>query len=346
MMIKHSLSSTLALAIFLSAPSYAANPFSTFFKKIKNSVSDCNWDYKKEEDLVRIRQEMLNTPQPEIVDMIHFQESDFETKPFLKEFKYVIVVNNESPYLHSHEMLSKDVVNSVSTEMMTPEAHEFFNKVKIFGVPIYRDGKYLLSRAPGAQTMRIYENGKLIRVAPVSTGRGIFELKAKTPQCSFRPAQSYYSYTEPGYFTFQELVKNYESSDYDADMPNAMFYIRNRGIALHEVFKKEKIAALGVRASGGCTRLDPNTAETLFESVKATAGAAIPVIDRSGNPTFDGNGDLVRKTKEEIIFKDGKKMIRPTYSALLIVQPVEVKGQDRELERSVNYRYTEDTGVK
>lgn len=318
---------------------YAGNPISGFFKKFRNAVSDCQWDEKDEKDLLLIRKEMLNTKYPEMVALSPFTEDDFRTKPYLNEFKFVVVVNNSSPYQHNETLLAKEVVNSLNDFEMTLDAFDFFKKIRQFGFAKKENGKYLLSKIPGAQTIRIYENGRLLRLAAVSTGRGTFELRAKSSACSFRPAKSYYSYTENGYFTFQELIKDYESNDYDADMPNAMFYDRSRGLALHEVFLKEKINALGARASGGCTRLDPDTAETLFGLISATQGAAIPVLKRDGTLELNEDGSIKRKNKEVILLSNGKKMIRPTYSALLIIQPHTVTSTYSSDEQFARFRY-------
>lgn len=332
----------LLFSFIFSNYAHAGNPISTIIKKFKNAVNDCTWDPKKEEDMVKIRTEMLNTPYPEMAYIVPFKESDFQEKPYLREFKYVVVVNNANPYLNHTQLSSKQDVNSLVTSEMTPAAFDFFRNIQLFGSPIYQNGKYLLSRIQGAQTARIYENGHLIRVTPISTGRGIFELKAKQPVCNFRPATSYYSYTESGYYTFQELIKDYESNDYDADMPNAMFYDRSRGLALHEVFKKEKINALGTRASGGCTRMDPNTAATLYEAIKSTQGATIPVIKRDGSVELLDDGSVARKNNEVFYFKNGKKSVQPTYSALLIIQPDPVVSLDPVAEMNANFHYIQD----
>ncbi|MFN8791852.1 MAG: L,D-transpeptidase, partial [Bdellovibrionales bacterium] len=132
-----------------------------------------------------------------------------------------------------------------------------------------------------------------------------------------------------------------------ADMPNAMFYKRGRGLALHEVNIPAKIADLGKRASGGCTRLDPDTANNLFDLVKATEGATIPVIDESGNPVLDARGQLTYKNREVIIYGEGQRDERRmppvrAYSALLIIQPDPVVALNPQFEQIVNFRFQPD----
>lgn len=335
-------------------------------RKIDNLARNCSWDYNDPVDVAISNYERLTTALPVGLNrqVTPFKESDFQTKPWMREFEYVIVVNNSNSFRQNEKLpqgLPVDlpslstlgIIDSpTNSENSVMPAQQFVSQygslafqVRRFGA-LERDAnkKPIPSGIRGAQTIRIYQRGQLLRVARVSTGRHEFELRDRTVTCGNRPAESYYSVTESGYYTFQELMKDYKSKSFDdADMPNSMFYIRNRGIALHEVNLPEKLANLGKRASGGCTRLDPDTASSLFEAVYATQGARIPVIDLHGNPVRDAFGRQAYKEREEVVYNEGetrqRRVSMPTYSALLIVQPDSVEPLNPASESQAQFRY-------
>ena len=326
--------------------SYAGgNPFRHFI----NNFRDCAFDNNDPYERTMTDYERLTTPPPVNANypITPFKESDFQTKPWLREFEYVIVVNISNSVSQNENLPPNlplrlppysnfGIMDRSSTDAIASFNSQFGNlawQVFTFGkLNLGSDKKPIPSNIRGAQTVRIYRRGQLIRIAKISTGRNQFEIRGQNPSCKTRPAESYYSITEPGYFTFQELQKSgYQSASYDdADMPNAMFYMRNRGIALHEEPADNLIANLGRRASGGCTRMDPDTAANLFDAVYATRGTPIPVIDRSGRPVLDASGHLTYKNKEVIKYYEGtsreRQTTNTTYSALLINQrePVEI----------------------
>ncbi len=326
-------------------------------------LRDCTWDYNNPVDVAITNYERVTTPLPAGLNrkVIPFKESDFQSKPWIRQYEYVVVVNNSNSYKQNEIVPTQvPIVLPALSELgliLDNESSvmpaQYFDmqygslamQVRKFGAPL-RDGnnKRMATGIKGAQTIRVYHRGQLIRVAKVSTGRHVFELRDRIGACGNRPVESYYSVTESGYYNFQELAKEFKSKSYDeADMPNAMFYIRNRGIALHEVSLSEKIANLGARASGGCTRMDPNTASTLFEAVLATRGATIPVIDLTGKPVLDARGQLTYKSREEVIYYEGqgreRRTVLPSYNALLIVQPDSVESTVPWQEEVAQFRY-------
>ena len=91
------------------------------------------------------------------------------------------------------------------------------------------------------QKMRVYQNGVLKYVWPVSTAR-----KGKV--------------TPTGTWNAKFLSKNHRSSIYDnAPMPYSIFYSGN--FAIHGT---NHIKRLGRPASAGCVRLHPDHAKVLF----------------------------------------------------------------------------------
>ncbi len=98
-----------------------------------------------------------------------------------------------------------------------------------------------------AQTLTVTRDGQVLHTWPVSTGRtGRF-----TPSGKFRAFR---------------LEKDHFSREFDdAPMPHSIFFT-DRGHAIHGSFETKK---LGRPASGGCVRLAPEHAKTLFEMVQA-----------------------------------------------------------------------------
>jgi lipoprotein-anchoring transpeptidase ErfK/SrfK len=96
-----------------------------------------------------------------------------------------------------------------------------------------------------AQTMRVYVNGELRHVWPVSTARRGY----RTPVGSYRPTT---------------LSRFHRSSKYNwSPMPHSIFF--RGGYAIHGSYD---IRSLGGPASHGCVRLHPANARELFQMVK------------------------------------------------------------------------------
>ena len=363
------------LVTMLTSPSHA------FLGRIFDAIVNpgCKWDAKDPVDAAIMMHERLSTPLPLGLNrkVVPFLESDLRTKPWIRAYEYVIVINNQSPYQHFTELpprmpfitnslkdfgiidvTKSNAFNSVSDTLSGEEtaanAKYFINqfsaeakKVSNFGEVIReRNARGELvpkrSNLNDAQTLRIYRNGQLIRKTKISTGRGSFQLRGRKAHCE-QPLESYHTYTEPGYFNFQALEKDYKSKSYDADMPNAMFYHRGRGLALHAALES-KIPYLGTPHSGGCTRMDPLSAESLYESILATENSTIPVIDILGNPVLDAWGQMTYKNSETIIYGEGTSRemrveSKKSYNALLIIQTEPVKDANPEYDRYYTHVY-------
>lgn len=362
------------LVTMLTTPSHA------IFGFIADAFnSGCDWNVKNPVDAAIMMHERLSTPLPKGLNrkVVLFKESDFRTKPWIKAYEYVIVINNQSPYQHFTELPAtmplitnslkefgiidvtkptsyNSVNDTLTSEQSASNAAYFVNqfskeakKVSQFGEIIREKnarGEMVPKKSglPDVQTVRIYRNGQLIRKTKISTGRGSFQLRGRKAHCE-QPVESYHTYTEPGYFNFQELIKDYKSKSYDADMPNAMFYNMGRGLALHAALAV-KIPYLGTPHSGGCTRMDPDTAESLYEAILATENSTIPVIDILGNPVLDARGQLTYKRSETMIYAEGtsrEKRIETnrSYNALLIIQTEPVKDANPDNDKSYTHVY-------
>lgn len=159
-----------------------------------------------------------------------------------------------------------------------------------------------------AQTIKVYEYGKLIRETKVSTGRDQFERAGEN-----HAKRDSWTVTPTGYYTPTFLSKNHRSSAYGGifsgifggtKMPFAIFF--NGDIALHEAPKGTE-SMLGKKASGGCVRLPSALAPELFERVEATSGSRIPAFNVDGTIKTDNNGNYAYREKSG-------------YSALIIVK--------------------------
>lgn len=159
-----------------------------------------------------------------------------------------------------------------------------------------------------AQTIKVFEYGKLIITDKVSTGRDAFESAGEHGS-----KMDAWTVTPTGYYTPEYLDKDHKSSAYGGKwswlkggvkMPYAIFF--NGGIALHERPKGTE-SMLGKNASGGCVRLSDTLASDLFLRVQETAGSRNPRFNVDGTPVLDAQGQLVHSSNTG-------------YSTLIIVQ--------------------------
>ncbi len=115
----------------------------------------------------------------------------------------------------------------------------------LFTVPALADIKITVDKT--TQTLTVMRDGQTLHTWPVSTGRtGRF-----TPSGNFR--------------AFRMEKDHYSKEFDDAPMPHSIFFT-DRGHAIHGSYETKK---LGRPASGGCVRLAPENAKTLFELVQA-----------------------------------------------------------------------------
>lgn len=160
------------------------------------------------------------------------------------------------------------------------------------------------------QSIKVYENAKLVLVSKASTGREKFEEGCKPgqdPKADHCSVRAYWSTTPVGYFDVDKLVENYFSNLWKTWMPYAVFF--ESGIATHQAPAGTE-GKLGQRASGGCVRLHPNIAPVIYKKVEDAGQGLVPVLARNGELKKTPAGDTIRKIG---------------YKTLVIVQNVEVK---------------------
>ena len=105
-----------------------------------------------------------------------------------------------------------------------------------------------------AQRMRVYVDGGLAYVWPVSTARRGY-------------------WTPPGNYYVQRMARMWYSRKYDmSPMPHSLFFYG--GYAIHGT---GAIRQLGRPASHGCVRLHPANARALYQLVGSYGGARIHV---------------------------------------------------------------------
>lgn len=142
------------------------------------------------------------------------------------------------------------------------------------------------------QTIRVYENGKIIYKWLVSTGREKLETSVS--------GKVYRTVTPVGYFRPFKIEEVHHSLTWNSDMPHSVFF--RGGVATHEGHAIEK---LGMRASGGCVRLSAETAKIFYDLVKKTGTAKVSQINRDGSEALD---------------VEGKPVLADTYNVLIIVE--------------------------
>ncbi|AZZ35402.1 hypothetical protein CIK05_00830 [Bdellovibrio sp. qaytius] len=144
------------------------------------------------------------------------------------------------------------------------------------------------------QTLRVYENQKVILLTKISSGRETYEKgcgpgqEPKKDHCSQR---AYWSTTPVGYFDVDTLDENYFSNLWQTWMPYAVFF--ESGIATHQAPAGTE-GKLGGRASGGCVRMHPNMAPVLFSYVQKAGKGLVPKVNRDGSVAQTKQGDTVR----------------------------------------------------
>jgi hypothetical protein len=262
MNVKALVSSVLIVAMAQSAGA------TSLWGKIKNTFNDCKYT---DQDRPVIDMEKLTTVK--LTDNIsaQFSMNDFNEKPWMRDFRYVIVVNKAE-------------------------------------------------KGPNRQTLRIFENGYLVLTTKVSTGREGFELKRKNQVCAGAPPRSYWSNTPTGYYTPKFLSIDHKSSSWDSDMPFAVFFDVENGLALHQAYPKyEKY--LGSRASGGCVRLANGVAEDVFNRIALTEGSNAPLVNKDGTPVLDAEGKVTYATSQIWVNPKSQRVSKfKNYSALIIVE--------------------------
>lgn len=158
-------------------------------------------------------------------------------------------------------------------------------------------------RKPGefaAQTLYIYKRNAnnqldLILTTAVSTGKEI------TPTTSD---------TREGYTRIQSAQATYVSRKYGEAMPFSLWFESEYGTAIHQTLQSRCDSLIGARASAGCIRLCPGTAENVFKiATQFPRSSAIVLLDkRNGKPVKYGHNNTTVRINENLVL-DAPKVI-------------------------------------
>jgi hypothetical protein len=213
-----------------------------------------------------------------------------------------VAAANNAPLLTSD---TADLANAVALRVRDSVPSNLF---PYFDVYLYVSKA---AQGPWAQHMFIFHRAPdrhlvFEQSIPVSTGR--------------ERREKYFTSTPTGLFELDpnRFDRNHRSHRWNnAPMPWAMFLdytINNHlaGVALHSGIGH--VALLGQRASGGCVRLPPEMAQTLFKRFQADEHGMVPVFafnDTHSTTLTDGTLQLGA---------DGQPLLTPGYKVLLIIQ--------------------------
>lgn len=264
-----------------------------------------------------------STPPPRPVEAdVHFQESDFSAKPWMREFQWVVVVNRankgaDKQSIRVYHEQSLIQYGEVKTYLESLDGLQEMTKTKD---PNRKDRKERIDELAGKQ----WSPG----VFKVSTGRNGYE-----PKGEHHSRHDSWSTTPTGFYVPQAFVQKHKSESYSNKlceslagkllgavlrkkmctyMENVTFF--NGGIGLHKAIPGTE-PVLGTKASGGCVRLPAALAEYLFHNFDEAKGDAVPVVNLDGTVKLDASGAIVREKTHKGDW--GKLAAR---SVLIIVQ--------------------------
>ena len=173
------------------------------------------------------------------------------------------------------------------------------------------------AKGPGAQTLRLYTNGRFVLETKVSTGVESLEyvtaLSGFFRQFGRGATHSHWRHTTRGVFTVKRVeAGDYKSNESNFHMPFAMFFNDKRGLAVHQVppdlkgGEKAGENALGNRASSGCVRVHKDTIQQIHGAVVAAGTGETPVLDS--------------RTGEVVLKENGQKSFQVGYKSIVIVE--------------------------
>lgn len=282
----------------------------------------------------------VSVPRP-VEFNVPFDESVFESKPWTKEFEFVIVVNKatqgperQSIRVYRNQVLVQfeEIEASLNTLYAVDEQrlNELQSSTRMSRADI-KNQIELISSAMNERASRIKELKTKMRapgVFRVSTGRDAFEKKGE-----HHSQKDSWSVTPAGWFVPQYFARKHKSESYSTKscdsafgkflgailkkelctyMEHALFF--NVAIALHKAIPGTE-GALGSKASGGCVRLPAALAEYIYVNVNAAKGHPVPAIQKNGEPKLDAAGNIIRETMHKSEW--GTTAAR---SALIVVQ--------------------------
>jgi len=167
------------------------------------------------------------------------------------------------------------------------------------------------AKGPLAQRMYVFrqDHGALTLLYDwaASTGREKPEKDAQgDPAFTATPAGLYQF--DPG-----RMYRQYHSTNWDQDMPNAMFFNwqsegMQTGLAIHAA-TGDDVARLGQRASAGCVHLSPENARTLFALVKGEYRGEVPRFAIDASDTMSSRGKFSRRPDGSLRMAEGYRVL-------------------------------------
>ncbi len=155
---------------------------------------------------------------------------------------------------------------------------------------------------PGAQTLRLYTNRQLRLTTAVSTGREDIEvinpIRSVINSIFKGTTETHWRHTTRGFYAIRRVeTAAYRSGESKFQMPYAMFFNSQKGLAVHQVppdlsgGEAAGEARLGRRASSGCVRVHKSRILEIYGAVTAAGRGEIPKISsRTGRVTTDSYG--------------------------------------------------------
>jgi hypothetical protein len=225
----------------------------------------------------------------------------------------------------SAQVYADDLLHPLSDEMieelgMTPAEDIDYNKMRAPTrsqiAQFLKEHKVVIivnksAAGPNAQTMTVYENGTEVIQAKVSTG--------KEQRVTSSSGRTYVSTTPVGFFRPTKMYTDYLSYTWNAQMPNAVFFIG--GIAIHAT-GTSNYSKLGTRASGGCVRTTLEVSKQLREFIMDSGRGSAPGMyviknEASGRNIITGNTVSVSAVDRSSGDKTGKLV--QNWDTLIIV---------------------------
>jgi hypothetical protein len=219
---------------------------------------------------------------------MHYNWYDFRIMNLFTLFTLLFSLAPHASLAIGYDELNSSIisVSALEDEKLLVASPEDFQRAKVV-VVINK-----ATTGSTAQKMRVYMDGSLEHEWLVSTGREQME-KAKS-------GRVYRTTTPIGYYRPTVLEENHFSYTWKSNMPHSVFFIG--GVAIHGTTLLEQ---LGKRASGGCVRLAPENAETLYNIIQSAGIKEVPTMDREGKIVLD---------------QDGNPVMQLTWDTLIIVE--------------------------
>lgn len=270
------------------------------------------------EEMFTTKKKVLPRPSE---NYVNFSEAMLEEKPWIKDFKFVVVVNKAEEGADSQSIRiykNGTLITLGEVQSYLSNFNRYESDPKIANERAYRISELNGLTAQGQDT-----------VFKVSTGRNAFEIKGMN-----HSQKDNWTVTPSGFFTLQTLSAKHKSEAYSRSfcdsfaakalgsvlnkemctmMEYAMFF--NGGIALHKAIPGTE-PKLGSKASGGCVRLPAALAEYLFRVFNSEKGyKAMPVVNKDGTVKTDINGEIIYSADTTSVWGTTK-----AWSTLVIVQ--------------------------